>query len=405
MHFGEDDRYFSYDNRDRLISAKQEATDGGTLEMQATYVYDALGNRAEKDVWTSSNGGLLTVTRFAYDQGNVWADLNGSNQLQMRRLYLDTVDSVFARISSGGTAAWYLPDHLGSVRDIIDSPANNLDHVDYDAFGNVTNETQSSNGDRYKWTGRELDTETGCQYNRARYYNPGSGRWTSQDPRGFGANDPDLYRYVRNSPLTLVDPSGLWEIKRDRELQAIATTKDGDTAADLAMRIGLSANEFQSWLGPMRYKLVLENGRLIFPDHLTASDPLRGGQRFVIPNVIYSVYALCPPTDYLGGNHRTWVANNAYLESIGFRVISFDLTPFYPRLDGAAMRIVHHDIGVYSSQGLLQGIYELAHGNADLFCADPPPPGNAVDFIINYNEVRRELSYKLGFAVLDSCSK
>src|SRR5206468_4002394 len=101
---------------------------------------------------------------------NVWGDLNGTNQLQMRRLYLDGVDSVFARTSSGGTAAWYLPDHLGSIRDITDdSTGGVLDHIDYDAFGQAT-ETRSGNGDRYKWTGRELDSETNLQYNRARYY-------------------------------------------------------------------------------------------------------------------------------------------------------------------------------------------------------------------------------------------
>src|SRR5438105_11488615 len=66
--------YYGYDNRNHLTSAKQEATDGGTLWMQATYVYDARGDRLEKDVWTSTNG--LTTSRFAYDNGNVWADLN-----------------------------------------------------------------------------------------------------------------------------------------------------------------------------------------------------------------------------------------------------------------------------------------------------------------------------------------
>src|SRR6266849_4582308 len=187
--------YFAYDNRNHLTSAKREQTDGGTLLMQATYVYDALANRLEKDVWTSTGG--LTVTRFAYDGGNVWADLNGSNQLQMRRLYLDTVDSVFARISSGGTAAWYLPDRLGSIRDITDNTGTVIDHLDYDGYG-IATETQSANGDRYKWTGREFDSETGLQYNRARYYGSGVGRWTTQDPIGFQGGDSNLYRYVRN---------------------------------------------------------------------------------------------------------------------------------------------------------------------------------------------------------------
>src|SRR5207244_4872501 len=32
--------FYGYDNLNHLTSAKQEATDGGTLLMQATYVYD-----------------------------------------------------------------------------------------------------------------------------------------------------------------------------------------------------------------------------------------------------------------------------------------------------------------------------------------------------------------------------
>src|SRR5262249_27580244 len=60
------------------------------------------------------------------------------------------------------------------------------------------------------WTGREYDSETGLQYNRARYYDPKTGRWTSQDPLGFDAGDSNLYRYVRNAPAANPDPSGLF---------------------------------------------------------------------------------------------------------------------------------------------------------------------------------------------------
>jgi len=122
-------------------------------------LYDAQGDRLEKDVWTLQNG--LTTIRFAYDNGNIWADLDGTNALQMRRIYLDNVDSVFARFSAGGTAAWYLPDHLGSIRDIADNNTGaSIDHIDYDAFGKAT-ESQSSNSDRYKWTGANSTMRSG----------------------------------------------------------------------------------------------------------------------------------------------------------------------------------------------------------------------------------------------------
>jgi RHS repeat-associated protein len=59
-------------------------------------------------------------------------------------------------------------------------------------FGNVLSESNTTAGDRFKFTGRELDSETGLQYNRARYYDAVHGRWTTQDPLAFKAGDPEL---------------------------------------------------------------------------------------------------------------------------------------------------------------------------------------------------------------------
>ena len=70
------------------------------------------------------------------------------------------------------------------------------DQITYDGYGNVLAETNPSFGDRYKFTAREFDSATGLQYNRARYYDPAIGRWTSQDPLGFDGGDANLYRYV-----------------------------------------------------------------------------------------------------------------------------------------------------------------------------------------------------------------
>jgi RHS repeat-associated protein len=65
---------------------------------------------------------------------------------------------------------------------------------------------------RYGWTAREKDVETHLQYNRARWYDAAIGRWVSSDPLGFEAGDSNLFRYVKNSPTTASDPSGLWNL-------------------------------------------------------------------------------------------------------------------------------------------------------------------------------------------------
>src|SRR5205823_3703960 len=81
--------------------------------------------------------------------------------------------------------------------------------LDYDGYGKTKQETNPSAGDRYLYTARQYDSETGLYNGRARYYDPYIGRWTSQDPIGFQAGDSNLYRYVANRSMAQVDPSGL----------------------------------------------------------------------------------------------------------------------------------------------------------------------------------------------------
>jgi RHS repeat-associated protein len=54
-----------------------------------------------------------------------------------------------------------------------------------------------------------LDSETGLQYNRTRYYESFAGRWMSQDHLGFVARDYNFYRYVSNNATGHIDPFGL----------------------------------------------------------------------------------------------------------------------------------------------------------------------------------------------------
>jgi RHS repeat-associated protein len=203
---GTDLATYTYDNRNRMTGVVE--TVGGTLQAQATYVYDVSGKRLESDDY---QGGVTTVTRYAYDGTNAWADLSGGNALVTRRLFLDGDDQSMARVASGGTAAWYRVDRQGSVRNIVNyAGASVLDQITYDAYGNKTAETTPANGDRYGYTGREWDVVVSLQYNRSRYYDPATGRWTSQDPLGFDGSDANLYRYVANNPMNATDPSGLF---------------------------------------------------------------------------------------------------------------------------------------------------------------------------------------------------
>src|SRR5262249_24878092 len=78
----------------------------------------------------------------------------------------------------------------------------------YDAFGQVTSEQSPANGDRYGFTGQQLDSSTGNYNYIGRDYDAPDGRFTSQDRAGFGAGDSNLYRYVGNDPTNATDPTG-----------------------------------------------------------------------------------------------------------------------------------------------------------------------------------------------------
>ncbi len=201
---------YSYDNCYRLTSATQTTSAG--LQMQASYVYNALGQRIEKDV---TQNGSTTTTRFAYDRGEIWADLDATDGLQTRYVRGDRVLELLARITSGAVA-WILTDRMGSVRNVLNDSGAVIDTIAYDGYGNVTSETNATNGGQYKYDGYRYDGETGLfrpDESYARYYYSLIGRWLVRDPIGFSLLEENYYKYVNNSPLNGVDPKGLFVVK------------------------------------------------------------------------------------------------------------------------------------------------------------------------------------------------
>lgn len=92
----------------------------------------------------------------------------------------------------------------------MDASGAVLVEITYDSFGGILSESNPAQGDRFKFTGREYSPELGIYYYRARWYDPGSGRFISQDPIGFSAGDVNLYRYVGNGLGDSTDPEGKW---------------------------------------------------------------------------------------------------------------------------------------------------------------------------------------------------
>lgn len=148
------------------------------------------------------------ATRFAYDRQNSWADFNGNGSVAARYLLGTNVDENLARFRSSDGLAFYLADRLGTVRDIVNPAGVVINHIDYAAFGAILRQTNALAGDRFGFTGRELDQATGLYWLRARYYDTHLGRFITQDPIELAGADANLYRYVRNDPTDATDPTG-----------------------------------------------------------------------------------------------------------------------------------------------------------------------------------------------------
>jgi RHS repeat-associated protein len=188
---------YTCDFENRLVSAVVPGT--GTL----AFKYDPFGRRIQ-------NSSPIGTTNYLYDGKNLLEEADQSGNVLARYTQTEKIDEQLAELHSGGTS-YYEADGLGSVTSLSSSAGAVANTYTYDSFGNLTNFTGTLSNP-FRYTGREFDSETGAYYYRARYYNPTSGRFISEDPIKFkgGIN---FYAYVHNDPADLIDALGLCDDK------------------------------------------------------------------------------------------------------------------------------------------------------------------------------------------------
>ncbi|MCD4823977.1 MAG: RHS repeat-associated core domain-containing protein, partial [Phycisphaerae bacterium] len=204
---------YSWDHRNRLTAVVFR--DGQDVVVKRVrYTYDVNDMRIATEIDANADGTYESVERYALDGEHVAMVFDDGGSLAERYLYGPGEDTVLAAdIADSGQFAthWYLADHQGSVRDVVDDGGVSLDHIVYDSFGKIVSRDNAALPLRFGYTGRELAGEAGegMYYYRRRFYDAPTGRFLSQDPAGFAAGDNNLYRYVNNDPLDYTDPSGL----------------------------------------------------------------------------------------------------------------------------------------------------------------------------------------------------
>src|SRR5580700_6905034 len=185
---------YTWDFENRLTQAVVPGTNGGTT----TFKYDPFGRRIQKS-------GPLGTTNYLYDAPNLLQEIdNGGNTLA--RYTQGGIDEPFAE-SRAMAASYYEQDFIGSVTSLTNGTGALANTYTYDSFGKLTASTGTLTN-RFQFTGREFDSETGIYFYRARYYDSAQGRFISEDPIRFDGGN-DFYTYVHDNPVLFRDPTGL----------------------------------------------------------------------------------------------------------------------------------------------------------------------------------------------------
>jgi RHS repeat-associated protein len=227
---------YGYDLWNRLVEVRKADPASGQLAVVASYTYDADGLRLRKE--SPSEGDTL----YLFSTNGV---LLYREKAEVGRFeeYLYAFNNLFAvesgQVEGGEEQRHYiLTDQLGSTVMITDAEGRVLWQDELTPFG----ESSGAIGlieELARFTGKELDAETGLYYFNARWYDPELGRFITEDPAQVGLA---WYIYARNNPLAYIDPTGLQErLALSRPslpgdiLPIFQVVDTGSTAADIAL--------------------------------------------------------------------------------------------------------------------------------------------------------------------------
>jgi RHS repeat-associated protein len=207
--------------KDQLSGSEQQIVNGGTPE-STFYVYNSNGERVRKVTERQAAVGqtpTILKQRIYLGGFEMFRSYNPDGSIRLERETLRVMDDkqpvalVETRIQGDdgpGIPAqvirYQCTNHLGSVHLELDDQGQIISYEEYTAYG-VSSYQAPKTRKRYRYTGKELDRETGLYYYGSRYYSATIGRWISCDP-GSLSDGMNLYVYVHCNPINQSDPNG-----------------------------------------------------------------------------------------------------------------------------------------------------------------------------------------------------
>ena len=126
----------------------------------------------------------------------------------VNNIYLN--GSRIASVDSAGNGAWFLANHVDSVKAVIDDNGAVVSRTEYLPYG----ETFVESGTKVlapKYNGQALDEESNLYYFNARHYDPEIARFVTADSVTDGPTSIkgwNRYMYVGGNPIMYTDPTG-----------------------------------------------------------------------------------------------------------------------------------------------------------------------------------------------------
>lgn len=199
----------TYDPQSQLLSVK--STKDGQVKTQKN-VYDCNGKRIRKTE-TDSATGTTKVINYYYDGNNLIYTTDENEDKTSSNIY-GTEANVIATIrytEDEERAYTYSKDIQGSTNIITNDEQQCVKVYEYTDYGETTVTVGEEFENEICYTGGIYDSFTGLYYLNARYYNPETGIFLSQDTYRGEEKDSktwNLYAYCAGNPIAYVDPSG-----------------------------------------------------------------------------------------------------------------------------------------------------------------------------------------------------
>ena len=211
----------------------------------ARYLMDPDRRRVKKTVGTA-------VTYYLRGPGgNVLAEYSGQT-LSARYVYAGS--KRIARIA-GDSASYYLADHLGSTRSLVDGEGAVTAAYDYWPYGKILT-TSGTGTTHFRFTGHERDAESSLDYMLARSYAYDVGRFLRPDPMQDEYPGISPYAYANNNPLKYVDPDGreiVFASKEDEKRFEVyfANLRKTETGRELYNTVQNATEKFEFTFDPL----------------------------------------------------------------------------------------------------------------------------------------------------------